>query len=162
MLIQSLYLNIRCLVHIAGSKSDLFPVWVGFCHSCLLSRVLLITFMDMDSVEFGDEKILTLICCWWCDPLSFNYDLWGSQLSVKLLERGSAPPNLRPWFSVMDCPIQVEGEDFLKWMRGWEINKRIGEVSPVGVKIEQSWMGKAFNLPINPDSNPHLSVLSFR
>ncbi len=43
---RSLYDRSRSLVHIAGSKSDLFPVHVGLRQGCPLSLVLFIIFMD--------------------------------------------------------------------------------------------------------------------
>ena len=42
---RSVYDRSQSLVHIAGSKSDLFPLMVGLCQVCPLS-ILFITFMD--------------------------------------------------------------------------------------------------------------------
>uniref|UniRef100_A0A8C1ILG2 Reverse transcriptase domain-containing protein n=1 Tax=Cyprinus carpio TaxID=7962 RepID=A0A8C1ILG2_CYPCA len=67
--VRSLYNWTRSLVHIAGSKSDLFPVHVGLGQGCPLSPVLFIIFMDRisrrsqgpEGVRFGDHMISSLL-----------------------------------------------------------------------------------------------------
>ncbi len=67
--VQSLYDRSRSLVCIAGSKSDLFPVYVGLRQGCPLSPVLFIIFMDIifrrsqgpEGVWFGDHTISSLL-----------------------------------------------------------------------------------------------------
>ncbi|TWW81738.1 hypothetical protein D4764_01G0015530, partial [Takifugu flavidus] len=54
--VQSLYQRSRSLVRIAGRKSNSFPVKVGLCQGCPLSRILFITFMDRISRR-------SLFCC---------------------------------------------------------------------------------------------------
>ncbi len=57
------------MVHIAGSKSDLFPVHVGLRQGCPLSPVLFIIFIDRisrrsqgpEGVRFGDHTISSLL-----------------------------------------------------------------------------------------------------
>ena len=67
--IQSLYRRSMSLVHVAGNKSDLFPVGVGLRQGCPLSPVLFIVFMDrisrrsrgVEGVEFGGGRISSLL-----------------------------------------------------------------------------------------------------
>ncbi len=65
---RSLYDRSRSLVRIAGSKSDLFPVYVGLRQSYPLSPVRFIVFMDRvfrsqgpEGVLFGDHTISSLL-----------------------------------------------------------------------------------------------------
>ncbi len=66
---RSLYDRSRSLVHIAGSKSDLFPVHVGLRQGYPLSPVLFIIFIDRisrrsqgpEGVQFGDHTISSLL-----------------------------------------------------------------------------------------------------
>uniref|UniRef100_A0A8C8DQS5 Reverse transcriptase domain-containing protein n=1 Tax=Oryzias sinensis TaxID=183150 RepID=A0A8C8DQS5_9TELE len=67
--VRYLYDQSRSLVPIAGSKSDLFPVHVGFGQGCPSSPILFIVFMDRISRRsqgpegfwFGDHRMLS---CW--------------------------------------------------------------------------------------------------
>ncbi|KAJ0004772.1 hypothetical protein NQD34_010986 [Periophthalmus magnuspinnatus] len=67
--VRSLYDRSRSCVHIAGSKSDLFPVHVGLRKGCPLSPVLFIIFMDRisrcsqgpEGVWFGNHRISSLL-----------------------------------------------------------------------------------------------------
>ncbi|XP_068187802.1 insulin receptor substrate 1-B [Antennarius striatus] len=67
--VWSLYDQSQSLVHIAGSKSDLFQVHVGLQQGCPPSPVLFITFMDRisrhsqgpEGVRFGDHRISSLL-----------------------------------------------------------------------------------------------------
>ena len=67
--VRSLYDRSRSLVHIAGSKSDLFPVQDGLQRGCPLSAVLFIIFMDRifrrsqgpEGVQFRSHRISSLL-----------------------------------------------------------------------------------------------------
>ncbi|KAK0152855.1 LINE-1 reverse transcriptase [Merluccius polli] len=67
--VRSLYDRCQNLVHIAGNKSDLFPVRVGLRQGCPLSPILFIIFMDrisrhsqgVEGVRFGDLRIGSLL-----------------------------------------------------------------------------------------------------
>ncbi|KAJ0002649.1 hypothetical protein NQD34_007798 [Periophthalmus magnuspinnatus] len=67
--VRSLYDRSRSSVHIAGSKSDLFPVHVGLRQGCPLSPDLFIIFMDKisrrsqgpEGVWFGNHRISSLL-----------------------------------------------------------------------------------------------------
>ncbi|TWW73495.1 R2 Retrovirus-related Pol polyprotein from type I retrotransposable element [Takifugu flavidus] len=67
--VRSLYDRCQSLVHIAGSKSNSFPVGVGLRQGCPLSPILFITFMDrifrcshgVEGVRFGDLRIGSLL-----------------------------------------------------------------------------------------------------
>lgn len=57
--VRSLYDRSRSLVRIAGRKSDMFPVHVGLCQGCPLSRILFIIFMDrISSSRQGAEGVI--------------------------------------------------------------------------------------------------------
>uniref|UniRef100_A0A8C6S4J5 Reverse transcriptase domain-containing protein n=1 Tax=Neogobius melanostomus TaxID=47308 RepID=A0A8C6S4J5_9GOBI len=67
--VRSLYDRSKSLVHITGSKSDLFPVHVGLRQGWPLSPVLFITFMDRisrrsqgpEGVRFGNLRISSAV-----------------------------------------------------------------------------------------------------
>ena len=61
--VRSLYDRCQSLVHIASSKSDVFPVRVGLHQGCPLSPILFIIFMDrnVEGVRFGDLRIGSLL-----------------------------------------------------------------------------------------------------
>jgi len=60
--LRPLYNRCMSLVPIAGSKSDVFPVWIGLCQGCPLSPILFIIFINVifrcsqgvEGVRFGD------------------------------------------------------------------------------------------------------------
>ncbi|KAK7916392.1 hypothetical protein WMY93_012153 [Mugilogobius chulae] len=124
--VRSLYDRSRSCVHIAGSKSDLFPVHAGLRQGCPLSPVLFIVFMDRisrrsqgpEGVQFGDHRISSLL---FADDVvlmaSSNQDLqhalgrFAAECEAAEMKISSSKSEAM----VLDrkkvlCPLQVGGE----------------------------------------------------
>ncbi len=126
---RSLYDRSRSLVRIAGSKSDLFPVYVGLRQSYPLSPVRFIVFMDRIFRSQGPEGVLfgdhTISCLLFADDVVLlapsDQDLRNAlgrfaaecEAAGMRISTSKSEAMVISWKNVA-CPLQVGGE-FLKW-----------------------------------------------